>query len=138
MPNYSFVRCDINQYQDFFYLMKDVPSVGKTFIDGNGVVWKRVFCIPQASIDTNLDPYSSKDFNKKFANKKGITIGDTLDESRSLSEKRAGKDGKDALREKHYEKYRKEHRGAEHPYEKKEKFNELQKKLGINLNFDKR
>lgn len=62
-----------------------------SFSEG-GIVWKRVFTVPQASIDTKIDPFSRKDFVDKTANKKG-TMGGMMDLSAELSEARAEKTG---------------------------------------------
>ena len=120
MPEYSFQSSD-GQTKDIFYFMKDVPSVGAEIIDEHGVKWKRVFTSPRASIDTQIDPESSKDFRDKLANK-NYNLGQLWDTSKELSEKREAKNGKDSVRESYFNKYKKEHRGQEHPHQKKEKF----------------
>src|SRR5690606_33037004 len=79
----------------------------------NGHFWKRVFTIPNASIDTKVDPYSKKDFVKTTANKKG-KFGEVLDLAAELSNARADKDGRDPVKEKFYENYAKERRGKQH------------------------
>lgn len=72
----------------------------------DGVKWNRIFTVPNASIDTKIDPFSSKDFAQKTL-KKG-TMGDLFDRSRELSEKRKDKEGYDPVEKKQAEKYNKE------------------------------
>lgn len=73
----------------------------------DGIKWNRVFLVPNASIDTKLDPFSSRDFAAKTSNKKG-TVGDLLDQSREMAEKRKDKDGVDRILEKEVRRYNKE------------------------------
>lgn len=80
----------------------------------DGIKWNRVFLVPNASIDTKLDPFSSKDFAAKTSGKKG-TVGDLLDRSREMAERRKDKDGGvDRLAEKEAKEYNKK-TGLKHP-----------------------
>jgi hypothetical protein len=83
----------------------------------DGVEWKRVFSNPTASVDTlsNLDPFDRKGFVQKTA-KRGMKLGDMWDESKRLSDARAKKAGKDALREKVITDYKTKCHGKEHPF----------------------
>tara|TARA_Y100001951_G_C11044947_1_gene132398 strand:- start:145 stop:483 length:339 start_codon:yes stop_codon:yes gene_type:complete len=75
-----------------------------------GVVYDRVYTVPQASIDTHVDPYSEKDFRKiKVEN-----VGDMWDRSRELSQIRAEKEGKDPIKEKYFKNYSKKAKGQKH------------------------
>lgn len=77
--------------------------------------WERVYTVPTASIDTNQDPFSVNQFLDVTKNKKG-TYGNMLDYSKELSEKRASIiGGQDPVKEKYYEQYSKDRRGAKHP-----------------------
>ena len=77
----------------------------------DGVAYDRVYTIPQASIDTHVDPYSEKDFRKiKVKN-----IGDMWDRSQELSQIRAEKEGRDPVKEKFFKDYSKRRKGAKHP-----------------------
>jgi hypothetical protein len=76
----------------------------------DGVEFDRVFTIPQASIDTQIDPMSSMDFVEKTGRKKG-SIGDLWDASKELSSKRTDKIGKDPIQEKAFDDYSKKRRG---------------------------
>lgn len=100
----------------------------------NGVQFERVYCIPNVSIDSRIDPYNSKSFVEKTRNKKG-TIGDLLKESRELSEKRGGEKS-DPIKNQFYANYEKEN-GVKHSSqiaaEKTQKANERLKKIGISV-----
>lgn len=73
----------------------------------DGVEWQRVFLSPNASISSNSDPFNSNAFLDKTANMKG-TVGDMMDYSAELSEKRAEKSGGvDPIRKKHFDNYEK-------------------------------
>ena len=87
------------------------------YMDKEGVNWKRIFFVPNASFDSQVDPYSEADFFKATANKKG-TIGEMMDYSKELSEKRASKEGKDPVKEKFLKDHKKEH-GRKHKSEAK-------------------
>lgn len=60
----------------------------KIYIDEDGVKWRREFTVPQASIDANIDPYSSKAFVEKT--RRAGTIGELVDLSKEMSERRGG------------------------------------------------
>jgi hypothetical protein len=77
--------------------------------------WERIYTVPTASVDTKQDPFSSSQFLEITKNKKG-TYGDMLDYSRELSDKRSSIVGApDPIKEKYYEEYSKNRRGAKHP-----------------------
>ena len=76
----------------------------------NGVTYDRVYTVPQASIDTRVDPYSAKDFRKV----KAENVGEMWDRSRELSEIRKDKEGKDPIKEKYFKDYAKKTKGKKH------------------------
>jgi hypothetical protein len=86
------------------------------YIDEKGVEWKRVFTIPQASIDTKINPESANDFINKTGSKKG-SYGDLLDASKEASLAREKRYGKDPLKEKAIKKWKKETGKKIHPSE---------------------
>lgn len=89
---------------------------------GNEKSWKRIFTIPQASIDTKQDPFSTNDFLDRTKSKKG-TYGNMLDYSKELSEKRASvMGGVDPVKQNYYKEYSKNRRGAKHPDTLKKSF----------------
>jgi hypothetical protein len=77
-----------------------------------GVEYSRVYTVPQASIDTRIDPYSQKEFREKT---KVENVGDMWDRSKELSEIRAAKEGKDPIKEKYFKDYTKQTKGKKHP-----------------------
>ena len=84
--------------------------------------WSRIFTIPTASIDTKQDPFSTNQFLDRTKSKKG-TYGNMLDYSKELSEKRSAiTGGPDPIKEKYYEQYSKDRRGAKHPDKIKKTF----------------
>lgn len=126
MPLYTF---------EFDGVQKDVllgMNDKKEYIDENGNVWKRVFTVPQASINTKIDPFSAADFVNKTGQKKG-TIGDLWDKSAELSHEREQKLGKDHVKEDFYKDYSKTRHGLKHPAQKREEAKKKLKKLGVSL-----
>ena len=87
----------------------------------DGIKWNRVFTKPYASIDSKIDPNSVKDFVSKTGSKKG-TVGDMLDLSAELSEKRAEKHGgEDPIKRKYFDDYKKNTKGKKHLLDKPKK-----------------
>lgn len=80
----------------------------------DGVKYERVFTVPNASIDTQIDPRSQKDFVLKTRDKKE-TLGSMWDRSKEASEKRIQKDGVDPVQENFYKKYAQKRKGKAHP-----------------------
>lgn len=72
----------------------------KEYFDEKGRQWKRVFINPQASFSTRIDPFSQKDFNRITGEKHGVSIGNMMDYSAELGEKRAQIAGIDVIKEK--------------------------------------
>ena len=64
-----------------------------------GVEYNRVYTVPNASIDTQIDPHSAKDFREKA---KG-SIGDLWDQSAEASSKRKERHGHDPVKKKFFE-----------------------------------
>jgi hypothetical protein len=83
--------------------------------NGKEQTWKRVFTVPQASIDARVDPFSAKQFADKTGSKKG-TYGDLLDRSAEMSHERAVQAGGiDPVKSQYFNDYSKKRRGAKHP-----------------------
>lgn len=81
----------------------------------DGVKWERVFTVPQASIDANIDPFNQQQFIDKTGSKNG-SVGDVWDRSAELSAKRAEKaGGVDPVKAKYYKDYSKKRKGKPHP-----------------------
>jgi len=79
----------------------------------NSVEWQRIFTIPQSSIDTHIDAFSESGFRDKTSNKKE-TLGDLMDRSKELSEKRKDIAGEDPVQKKFFEDYSKTRKGKKH------------------------
>ena len=80
----------------------------------DGIKYERVFTIPNAQIDGDIDADSSEKFIEKTGKMKG-TLGEIWDYSQELSNKRAAKNGGiDPVRQKAEEKYSKKRRGMKY------------------------
>ena len=116
MPIYVYKHPDEEEYREVFQGMNDEHVYSE-----DGIEWQRVFLAPNASIDSSIDPFSKQQFMDATYSKKG-TLGDMMDLSKEMSEKRAEKyGGKDPVKEKFYDNYAKEGKGTEHPQRIKEK-----------------
>ncbi len=116
MPIYVYKHPDHEEYEEVFQGMNDEHVYEK-----GGVKWERVFLAPNASVDSEIDPFNNRHFIDATANKKG-TYGDILDFSKEQSEKRAAqRDGVDPVKQKYFDNYSKERKGAKHPKEIREK-----------------
>jgi len=114
MPLYTYEHPKTKKQVTIIQKMTDSHE----YVDEKGVKWNRVFHVPQAATDTQIDPFSFNDFVKKTNNKKG-TVGDLWDISADLSEKRKSKAGKDAIKEKTISDYEKKCKGVRHPFRNK-------------------
>lgn len=88
------------------------------FTDEQGIKYARVFLSPLTSVDTKVDPWSKKDWMKRT--NKHMSVGDMMDESAQLSEKRAAKAGLDPVKQKVFDAYKKK-TGKNHPEDKPKK-----------------
>ncbi len=115
MPIYVYRHPDSEEHEEVFQGMNDEHVYEK-----DGVKWDRVFLAPNASVDNDIDPFNKQQFIDATYQKKG-TVGDMMDLSSEMSEKRAAQaGGKDPVKEKFYDNYAKERKGAEHPNRAKE------------------
>jgi hypothetical protein len=113
MPLYIYHNIVTDEYVEIVQRMNETHQYSG--ISGDEDCWRRVFTVPNASIDAHLDPFSSKDFVNKTQNKKG-TYGDLLDRSAEMSDKRASlAGGKDPVKEQYFSDYSAKRRGAKHP-----------------------
>lgn len=123
MPIYLYQHPDTGEVVEVFQGMNE----DHVFFDEKGLEYKRLFISPNYAIDSKIDPFSAKDFAEKTRNKKG-TIGDLLNQSKELSEKRGGQSNDPVL--KNYLSSYKEEKGVKHSSEiKKEKLEKANKKL---------
>jgi hypothetical protein len=109
MPYYDFQNDKTGEIKSLFFHMND----DKIFIDETGFQWRRLFSIPQAAIDTVLDPFNPADFNKKTS--KPGTMGELFDRSKEMSEKRKDKDGIDVVENKYWQDWSKTRKGRKPP-----------------------
>lgn len=119
MPLYIYENKETGEIREVFQNMKDKHEYfGEV---GNEDSWKRVFTVPQASIDSEIDPFKPSDFVEKTGKKKG-SYGDVLDRSAELSEKRADLNGGiDPIKRKYFDDYSKERNGAKHHLDRPKK-----------------
>jgi hypothetical protein len=130
MPIYTFENPNTGEIVDVIQSMND----DHVYTDENGLNYTRVYYSPNTAIDSQFDAFSSKDFAEKTRSKKG-TIGDLINKSKELSEKRGGA-GNDPVLKNFYSSYQKDN-GVKHSNEikseKLEKANNKLKKFGISL-----
>jgi hypothetical protein len=115
MPIYTYEHPETGERVDIVQTMSEDHS----YTDENGLKWNRVFSIPNASTDSQIDPNNPQAFLDATRNKKG-SMGDLLDKSKELSEKRADKNGgSDPIKDKFFKEYSDSRKGAKHPEQKK-------------------
>ena len=116
MPIYIYKHPEKEEYIEVLQGMND-----EHVYEQEGLEWGRVFLAPNASIDSDVDPFSGRQFVDTTAAKKG-TMGDMMDYSKELSMKRAEKNGGgDPVKEKYYKKYSDDRNGTKHPQQIKDK-----------------
>lgn len=128
MPLYIFEHPKTKEVVELFFGMNDT----KEYIDGSGVKWNRLYSSPQLSTESSFDPWNNNDFVNKTANMKG-SVGDLLNKSAELSEKRAESNGGvDPLKQDYFKKYSKERKGAKHHLDRKKSY----ESKNIKIEFD--
>ena len=108
MPLYTFEHPISGELQDIVFGIND----DKIFIDEQGVKWNRVFLAPNVSIDTDVDPFSKNQFLEKTSG--AGTVGELMDRSRDMSEKRKQKLGYDPVQKEYFKKYSEKRSGNKH------------------------
>ena len=108
MPLYLYRNPDTGEVREIIQSMSDKHVYGE-----HGVKWDRVFTVPQATFDTVINPFDSKNFVKKTDGKG--TIGDLLDRSEEWSSMRKDKEGRDEIKEKSDFNYSKKRNGRRAP-----------------------
>ena len=115
MPLYTYQNPQTGETIDLIQTMNEEHS----YTDKNGLQWKRVFQVPNAAVDSQIDANNPLAFVDATRNKKG-TYGDLLDKSAELSEKRAKTyGGEDPIKQKFFKDYSANRKGAIHPDQKK-------------------
>ncbi|MAH50812.1 hypothetical protein CMI37_33650 [Candidatus Pacearchaeota archaeon] len=115
MPFYIFQNPETGEVREVLQKMTE-PHEYKE----EGVKWQRLWTSPNASIDTQIDPLSSKDFVEKTRNKKG-TLGEIWDAAKEGSKKREEIMGKDPVKEKYFKDYSKKRQGVVHQHDPRKK-----------------
>ena len=109
MPIYIYKHPTEEEYEEVVQSMNDPHTYSK-----DGVEWERVFFAPNMAISASDAPFSANNYVEKTANMKG-TVGDLLDYSAELSERRAEANcGVDAVKQKALEDYSKKTGGKKH------------------------
>lgn len=118
MPLYDFFNETTQETREVFFKMDDVKEYNGE--DGTEIgQWRRLYSSPQLSIDTDFDPRNKEEFIRR--GEKYKDLGSLMDKSRELSEKREQKDGRDSVKDKFFEDYKKTRNGKEHPLSKPKK-----------------
>lgn len=132
MPIYLYKNDQTGEVREIFQSMTEKHEYyGEPNEDK--VEWKRVFVVPNASVQSKLDPNSKESFVKYTENKKG-TVGDVLNVSAEASAARAEKNGGvDPVKQEMYKKYSAENNGAIHVHQKREEAKKSLAKLGVDV-----
>jgi len=100
-----------------------VQGINEDHVYSEGKIkWQRIWTSPNASVDTlsNIDCDSERQFLNKTKNMKG-TVGDIMDLSTELGQKRQKLKGKDNISAKYYKDWQKRRGGKMHPDDPKKK-----------------
>ena len=115
MPIYQFIHPDTEEVIELVQSMKE----DHVYIDEKGVEWKRVWNVPQASFDTQVDANDKNAWMRKMENKK-TTVGDMAAQGEELSRKRSAQNGgEDPVRRKYFDDWSKKRKGKKHPSDPK-------------------
>lgn len=109
MPLYTYEHPETGETLDIVQGMNDQHI----HIDEDGVKWSRVFHSPEASVDSSIDPFSNKAFIDKTGQSKS-TMGELMDRSKEMSQRRKDKLGYDPVQKKYFENYKNQRRGVKH------------------------
>ena len=109
MPIYEYQHPDTGETIEVDQKMNDFHI----YIDYQGTEWKRVYSVPNASIDTQIDDFSSNEFVNKTKGK-GMTMGQLWEESKQASNRREKMLGEDPVKKKYFKNYSKKRSGMKH------------------------
>ena len=129
---YKFRNIETDEYMEVEMSMKDYkPYQG---ISGDEDCWERVYEAPQISMrnstSAKIDPFDQKAFVDRTGNMKG-TVGDMMDYSKELSEKREALHGKeDPVKRQHFKNYEKKTE-KKHLQDKKKTFENKHVKISL-------
>jgi predicted nucleic acid-binding Zn ribbon protein len=88
MPIYAYTHPKTGEEIEVVQGMNDTHE----HIDEEGTKWDRVFSTPNMNLDSEVDPFSQADFVRTTGSKKG-TMGEMMDLSKEMSQRRAEKNG---------------------------------------------
>ena len=109
MPEYLFENPDTGEVISVIQGVDEEHTYSE-----DGKVFSRVFTVPNASVDSNVDPFSAQQFTERTKNMKG-TMGDIWDYSAELSAKRKkANNGVDPVRKKAEKQYSEKRRGIKY------------------------
>jgi hypothetical protein len=109
MPEYLFI--DPDSPDEIISVHQKINDEHVFEVDGKKC--ERVFTVPQASIDSQIDPFSKRQFLEKTSD--GGTMGEMWDRSAEMSEKRAAQNGGiDPVKQKHFLNYSSKRKGMKH------------------------
>jgi hypothetical protein len=107
MPNYLFCHPKTGEIVEVFQNCNEAHEFSR-----DGVKWNRVWTVPNAGIDTNIDPFDKRKFIDKTYQGK-VKLGDMWAMSAEMSEKRKQKLGTkaDPVKEEYKKQYSKDRQG---------------------------
>lgn len=85
------------------------------YADKSGMKWNRVYTVPNASVDSDIDPFNDKAYVDKTGKQKGVSLGDMYEQSKTASSKRKQKLGYDPVEKKHFKDWSEKRGGKRHP-----------------------
>lgn len=109
MPIYAYKHPETGEVKEILQGVNDEHSY-----EENGVKWLRVWDYTFSASSTNIDPFDERAFTRITGEKKG-TVGDIMDLSKEMSEKRKKIAGHDPVKEKWEEDYAKKRNGLKPP-----------------------
>lgn len=109
MPFYLYSNPNTGEIKEIYQKIDDLHVYHE-----DGIQWNREFTVPQAMVDTKIDPLSSKDFVEKTSKKTG-TLKNLIYESKKASEERKKILGYDPVQKEYYRNWSKERKGRRHP-----------------------
>ena len=115
MPIYTYINTETKESLDVFLSIGDMETIGYRGKCGDEDCWEKQLSSFAISVDSsaNLDPFDNEAFNRSISNKSG-SMGDIMDLSAELSEKRAEKaGGEDPVQRATYDTYE-EKNGVKH------------------------
>ena len=115
MPIYQFINPSTLESVEVVQSMRD----DHVYIDKDGLEWERVWEVPNAQIDSQINPEDKNAYLRK-TEYKHLTMGDMMDQGKEMSEIRAEiHGGEDPVQRKYFNDWSKERKGKKHPSDPK-------------------